>query len=501
MADTIYSPKIYLFAFHLFKTPKLNEHSAVLDPDLLWDKCHHIFSKFYVKHQLQLQPKRPDNQRFDLLDATQSWLEIKPEISHKGEAINLDGFVYPLQLYDSYALGLAFGFPDPKPSNANGTLHLVPVDISVLENLNPNYCFLKETIASNLGQTLIVTSWLNEAQKQKAAHSLKELADEHIRTFIPEPDKRPIFFRQGTLFGSPIFEYGLTSDPENYQHILVWLFFTPSTDELFRDSYNTLLDLWFYRNKVITEFQNSRATYYRIYKEYENIEQFISEIFNTLSPKETLTEDDLKRLKNHLKELVKKSIEYSGLLRDLEFRRNSILIHSDNYKTKLKILQRDLKTEDLTFLERFSTETSSAFQEQIQADIGYFVQGSSLLDKAISSIRGIVAIDQLERDRQREEQEKQRQEESDQKEKTRDRQLQVTIFAAGSAVTVGGILASTASQVTPSAPILPPWSSSASRSLHPFVGFSLLSIFLAIAAGCLAWTLALRLQNIWNNKP
>lgn len=202
------------------------------------------------------------------------------------------------------------------------------------------------------------------------------------------------------------------------------------------------MDLWFYRNKVITEFQNSRSTYRETYREYETIEQFINGIFNALSSGETLTEDDLKHLKNQLKELVKKSVEYSRLLRDFEFRRNSILMHADNYKTKLQILQRDLKTEDLTFLERFSVEASRAFREQIQADINYFIQGSSLLDKAIDSIRGIVAIDQVERDRQRED-----------NEKLRDRQMQVTIFAAGSAVTVGGILASTAGQVTPSTPI------------------------------------------------
>jgi len=499
MAEIIYSPRVYLFAFHLFKTPNLNEHSAVKDPDLLWDKCNSILSKFYVKQALQLKTDRPDNQRIALLveeKPDQVALDFKPEVSHKGEALNLEGFAYPLQLYDSYALGLKIGFPDPIPPKGDEPLHLVPVDISVLEELNPNYCFLQDSIESNLGQSLIVTSWLTSAQHQRSAQSLNELADEHIRSFIPEPAKRPTFSRQGTLFGSPIFEYELTSNPETYQQVLVWLFTDSITDTTFRDSYNTLLDLWFYRNKVITEFQNSRVTYRNTYKEYETVERFISSIFNALSSGETLTEDDLKHLKNQLKKLVKKSVEYSGLLRDFEFRRNSIFIHSDNYKTKLKLLQRDLKShEDLTFLERFSAETTRAYQEQIQADIRYFVQGSRLLEKAIDSIRGIVAIDQAERDRQREQQEQQRREDADAKEKARDRQMQVTIFAAGSAVTVGGILASTAGQVTPSTPVLSPWSTGASRSLHPFITFTILSIFVAVVAGFIAWKATSKLQN------
>ena len=499
MADIIYSPRVYLFAFHLFKTPNLGERSGVKDPDLLWKKCNDIFSKFYVKQPLQLKTNRPDNQRIALLveeKPNQVALEFKPEVSHKGGALSLEGFAYPLQLYDSYALGLNVGFPDPAPSKGDDTLHLAPVDISVLEELNPKYCFLQDSIESNLGQTLVITSWLSAAQKQQAPQSLNELADEHIRAFIPEPSKRPTFSRQGTLFGSPIFEYESTSNPEKYQQVLVWLFSDLVTDEALRNSYNTLIDLCFYRNKIITEYQNSRNTYHNTYKEYENVEQFIGGIFDALSPGETLTEDDLKHLKNKLKQLVKKSVGYSGLLRDFEFRRNSILIHSDNYKTKLQILQRDLKPEeDLTFLERFSTETSRAYQEQIQADIGYFVQGSSLLEKAIDSIRGIVAIDQVERDRQRGEQEQQRREETDKKEKARDRQMQVTIFAAGSAVTVGGILASTAGQVTPSTPILSPGSPSASRSLHPFISFSILSMFVAVIAGFIAWKATSKLQN------
>ncbi|MEM9276609.1 MAG: hypothetical protein AAGA80_27255, partial [Cyanobacteria bacterium P01_F01_bin.143] len=171
-------------------------------------------------------------------------------------------------------------------------------------------------------------------------------------------------------------------------------------------------------------------------------------------------------------------VEYAKLLRELEFRRNSIFINTDNYNTKLQIIREDLELTEpqaLVFLERFSTEYCNTFKEQIKADLSYFVQGSSLLERAIDSIRGIVAIDQAERDRERVK-----------KDQERDRQLQMMIFAAGSAVTVGGIIASSSGQVTPQNPLKSPFDKSA-NSLHSFTVFVLVSIIAAIVSGLIAW--------------
>ncbi len=52
MSAQLYAPKVYLFAFHLFKTPDADTNSSVKDPGLLWDKCHEIFSKFHIQQQL-----------------------------------------------------------------------------------------------------------------------------------------------------------------------------------------------------------------------------------------------------------------------------------------------------------------------------------------------------------------------------------------------------------------------------------------------------------------
>ncbi|MEM9272147.1 MAG: hypothetical protein AAGA80_04160, partial [Cyanobacteria bacterium P01_F01_bin.143] len=266
MAEIIYSPQVHLFAFHLFRTPDLgNGHDS--NPELLWNKCHElIFPKFFIKDKLILKDSKPKNQRFELLNSSDIYLPIHTKIHHQAEPLALEGFVYPLQIYDSYGLGFTIGFPDPQPQEFQGTT--IETRTSILEEFNPDYSLLPDFIESDLGQTLIITAWLDKQQQKLDRESLKNLADECLRAFIPPKEKRPLFHCDGNLFDSPIFEYGLIRSGGTYRHILVWLFTDPQTSDKFYDSYNSLLDLLFYRNKVIREYQNSRDIYSEIYQEY-----------------------------------------------------------------------------------------------------------------------------------------------------------------------------------------------------------------------------------------
>lgn len=127
---------------------------------------------------------------------------------------------------------------------------------------------------------------------------------------------------------------------------------------------------------------------------------------------------------------------------------------------------------DLSFLESFR-KNCHHFQEQIQAYLGYLVPGSSLLDQAIASIRGIVEIDQAERDHQ--------QQEIDQE---RDRNLQITILAVGTGIGAGGILAFSYALVTTEDPLLPPFSSPIPHRFTISICYSLL---FGVAVGLLIW--------------
>jgi hypothetical protein len=109
--------------------------------------------------------------------------------------------------------------------------------------------------------------------------------------------------------------------------------------------------------------------------------------------------EDLKFFKIQLKSLPQLALQYTRWLDSLEHYQNTIDIHQSNYSKKLEQIQSIVPKEDISFLENFVKKNSPSFQEQIKADLGYFKHGKTALEQAISSIRGLVEIEQTERDR------------------------------------------------------------------------------------------------------
>ncbi len=153
-----------------------------------------------------------------------------------------------------------------------------------------------------------------------------------------------------------------------------------------------------FRAKIVKACQDSRTTYKNVASAYQDIENKIDKLPKKGENNEVTT-DELRELKNKLKELPQLALEYTRQLRNLEDNHNTIAINEHNYSEKLQQISGIIQDDDLLFLKTFNRDNSPFFQKQIQADLGYFRHGSTLLDQAISSIRGIVEIEQAERDR------------------------------------------------------------------------------------------------------
>ncbi|MFB8791616.1 MAG: hypothetical protein U7123_22940, partial [Potamolinea sp.] len=213
----VYAPNIHLFAYHL-QTNK--------NPNLLYEKCDEILGKlnipdFNLKQRVNLS-KEPDSLRVDLLKEE----EIKndnPSPPFEGKIIldnqdlKFEGFAYPLRIHDTYGLALTIRRPEEEENNKKTEY----VNISILEQFNPDNCLSPDFIASSLGQTLVITVWLPEEKRQQYSESwqlpddqqklreidFRQLADQCLKSFLPDSQKRPKFQENGQLFGSPIFEY------------------------------------------------------------------------------------------------------------------------------------------------------------------------------------------------------------------------------------------------------------------------------------------------------
>ncbi|MBE9215822.1 hypothetical protein IQ247_24700 [Plectonema cf. radiosum LEGE 06105] len=394
----IYAPNIHFFAFQLYKGANV-EKSLTKQDIQLWHSANHIVHNT-LKYDLQLTRRivdisnEPKGSRVELIklsevkdgDYSINFAgDFQDNNQHQNQDILIKGFVYPIRIYDSYGLWLNLRRPEKEDDNTNTK----DVDISLLSQFNPQNCLnLNQTDKKHkyfLGQTLLITGWITLEDKQNQTNPYN-IAQECLTAIFPKPYNKPEFNRQGKLFDSPIFEYGLFSQVDNYQHVIIWLFDNPQPKEKFNQCYQELLDLFFFRSKVFKAFQDSRIIYQAIAAAYDEIENTIKEI-KLITKSDQLTTKILNQLTDKLKDLPQKSLEYTFLLRNLKDYQNTIDINRNNYHEKLRQISAATQDDNLSILETFYKQDCERFDKQINADIGYFEQGSTLLEQATASIR------------------------------------------------------------------------------------------------------------------
>jgi hypothetical protein len=467
MTDRISAPNVYLYAFQLH-----DDSEGSNNP--LWKHCDNILANFTNKKLTPrlVFPQNYHSYRDDLLQNVALQFNSNPP---------LEGFAQPLRIQDSYALCLNIGCPEDGRADADN------VTVDLIETFNPNRTLLIDGGDNFLGQTLLITAWLPENSTDDLK-LLKNLADE-CRNALFLNDSPPPFYRSGKLFGSAIFEYGSITDIANYRHLLVWLLCDKQTDVDFNTCQEEILDLFFYRNKIIKAFQDSRQIYRELDREYAEIEEDLKYLQQQLTEGGiSLQPEKLQSFKEQLKVLLRKALLYTRLLRKLEDYDNTIAINLNNYTN---ILQKicdilGIDKEELLILKNFSRKGAPYMRSQIAGDLGYFRHGTSLIDQAIASIRGIVEIEQAKSDRTNQIALR----DSEKAEKDRDDRLQSTVQSIGVGLAAGGIAASSGTDKVFQTvqnykiPVL--------MQLHPFAFSFLFSCAIALFLAGITW---------WRTKP
>lgn len=452
MSDKISAPNVYLFAFQLHHDTKKNNP--------LWHHCDNILAKFThanITSDLVFPPNSP--YRVDLL----------PNIALKFNSDSnslIEEIVQPIQIQDSYALFLNIGCPENETTTN--------LDVGFIEQFNPANVLLIDGDDNFLGQTLLLTGYLTD-ETPRDDENLRKLADKCRDALLPG-DSAPIFYRSGKLFGSQIFEYDLINDIANYRHLLVWLFEDKEADKNFNTYQQEIVDLLFYRNKIIKSFQDSRKIYHELDSKYRIVEKNMEILQKQFSQGTVLTLPQLQEFQEQLKELLTKTVDYTSLLRKLEDYDNTIKINIYNYSN---ILQKICDTlgndkEELSILNNFSRKTAPYMRSQIAGDLGYFKHGTDLIESAIASIRGIVEIEQARSDRETQQLLRDREKADNE----RGEKLEKSIQAIGVGLAAGGIAASSGPEK-----LLTTLQNYHIPVPHPFI----FSFSLSIAIAALAW--------------
>ena len=197
--------------------------------------------------------------------------------------------------------------------------------------------------------------------------------------------------------------------------------------------YTHLMQLFFFRNKVIWAYTKSRP----LKADLEDATRTIQDIVQQLPEQVNAPKVDLKKLQQTLVKSLTIFSEYANYLSRIELQENTIKINLKNYKRRLETIgkERGNDAEAFKFMASFSDFAKEKYVGQVAADNRSLTAGLRLLENAIQTIEGIIEIERAKSDRT----------------------LNVTIGAVGMGIGISGVVASTySSQIkSPASPTNP----------------------------------------------
>ncbi|MBD0307677.1 MAG: hypothetical protein ICV80_05905 [Microcoleus sp. T1-bin1] len=385
----------------------------------------------------------------------------------------LDGFIYALRLHNTYTADLTFLYQN------------VTIKVADLTRLNPQGCLLPNAIQPSLGQTLLLYA------EPAGYNPYRKLADECVKAFVQDKQPASVDFRaEGKLFGSPIFEYDSREDDVRQRcHILVWLQDNPQTLKFVATpAFNSdLMNLLCSRAKIV-------FVYGEVRKKYRQAQQIVGELEKKLPELRAIESEQnrqvkLQKLKELLAEVHTKMLAFAKQVRYLQEDRNTIDTNAENYGEALtRIKGLCIPGDNLDFWQRFLDLAEDKYRRQIEIDLNYLIASQNLFQQSISTVRGMVEIEQVELDREQMELYKQQED----REKKRSRQLENIIFFVGTAIG-GGQIFSAAYPLIKDTPIQ--WQPDVSLPLHPFAATIILSLLFGLLFGLLMLGIAVLVRK------
>ena len=391
---------------------------------------------------------------------------------------NYRGFFYPQYINDSYSF-LLHVFHRQKLGQDG-------VNLSELAALRPPKSFftrtsstLDEPLKTHLKQASWGTTILFSGFIDSPPGTLNEgktLANQLLQNLLglDSLETAPPFWASREFLGGFLYEYQDIDKRHPYGQILILLLFSEESKEKLNRVQWSLPELFLYERKIHQNYLDSREEYERANQDIgmieETIRTFPPNIATTVPP--DLSEDELRELKQKIKNLLDLSLRYSQRMRSLVTFENTIEINRQNYLNTLTRME--IKSQgDLTGWRDKANQIFGTFQGQIKVNLVYLQQGERLLDTAINTIRGLVEIDQAERDRA----------------------LEHQIQAVGVGIAAGAIVAST-SPLLFEKPIAVPWKGNWGDNWHPFT----IAVLLSLGSSVVAWGLTKQLIRWGQNR-
>jgi Holliday junction resolvase RusA-like endonuclease len=325
-----------------------------------------------------------------------------------------DGYYYPVQLDDTYALLM-----DYSGELQNGTENLEPqaLDTKPFRDRQQEVIRRLHGEAFTLGQTWVLRATLTSPQQQPDA-----IARKCYQQTFPTADWDTDYLGQGQLLGGKLYELwqypravnNAATTIASSQHVLIWLF--PHSEipqatlnKQIATTYKQLIRLFHYRHKIWAAYAESQATTTHLKAEVTNINQISdrvrssqSAIIPTLqsgsivkSSTGAIVKPDLDQLQTSLLDTLKHFDTYTDRLQQLGDTGRTIDTNRANYRDRVKEIATEYPDSDLKFLDEFNSDRhADRYTRQIAADYAVLAPRLNYLEKLNQTIDNTIQIEQ-----------------------------------------------------------------------------------------------------------
>ncbi|MEH1832260.1 MAG: hypothetical protein V7L29_09335 [Nostoc sp.] len=235
-----------------------------------------------------------------------------------------------------------------------------------------------------LGQTWMISGWIVSANNP----NLEANAHQAYKALIPQGHQ---YQNLGEFLGATVYEMwrgeGRWDKIEKDSHVIV--VFYPDK-KLFKKAgayYNTWRYLFYCRHKILWAYEQGRELKLRLLEKYKHslIDQ---------KSLESLSTKGLQELKSELQKNINTVFNYVQDINLLQTQQHTVEVNERNYeKQREKIFPND------KFLEEFSKIVKDKYQVQLEKDYLSLNPGLPILENLTATIRGMVEIEQAQRDR------------------------------------------------------------------------------------------------------
>jgi hypothetical protein len=344
--------------------------------------------KYLEKYRQREQPDREFNQLL-YTDPTAYPYQLLPKPS--------DGFYYPVQLGDTYALQLNYSgqFVDGKP-NRQPQDYGTAVSNLDLAKISP------PLDANSFGQTYLLTAFVEDYQVAELAE-IAISCDRQITRKTSAELTRSI--SRGKWLGGELFEFwtppqSLQGDNfqtilEHHPHTIVWLFPAAKFDEInsktIPNTYQDWIKLLHYRHKIFYTYYQSQE----LKQQLKSANIAITKIATRLKTENS----SLHHLQRLLFDTLSEFQSYSVKVQALADQQQTIDTNRENYRSRCEAMIAKDPNHSLQFLLEFETKYGDKYQRQIIADLAHLDSGLQVLENLSHTIQGTIQIEQTKSDR------------------------------------------------------------------------------------------------------